>query len=172
MGTNTVRRNLFHHNLSRRPASGVSANATTQGGSDGISSLSSRILGSASSDAGVSLKAGSYDNGEIVAKDKNGNYKLDIPLIPPFLHGENGDRLESVDEGGGAGAVAVGRTGEADISGCDKQKIEVKLADIMGRNRRNGQMSNGPAEVLNLIHQNLRDKVAALEEDNWMYDGN
>lgn len=27
-------------------------------------------------------------------------------------------------------------------------------------------------EVLNLIHQNLRDKVAALEEDNWMYDGN
>lgn len=25
------------------------------------------------------------------------------------------------------------------------KEIEVKLADIMGRNRRNGQMSNGPA---------------------------
>lgn len=25
-------------------------------------------------------------------------------------------------------------------------------------------------EILNLIHQSLRNKVAALEEDNWMYD--
>lgn len=25
-------------------------------------------------------------------------------------------------------------------------------------------------EILNRIHQSLRNKVAALEEDNWMYE--
>lgn len=25
-------------------------------------------------------------------------------------------------------------------------------------------------EILSLIHQSLRNKVAALEEDNWMYE--
>lgn len=68
-------------------------------------------------------------------------------------------------------------------------EMEANLVEMMYRNR-NRQMSIEPAgeprlhsqdlccdairlmsiEILNRIHQSLRNKVAALEEDNWMYE--
>lgn len=121
---------------------------------------------------GPSLTSGSLDNGDIVVRDKNGGYKLDIPVLPPAITSENGDGMDGLDESGtsgGAGTTAGDSASQTDISGREKEKIEASLAELMYRNR-NRQMSNEPAEILNLIHQNLRSRVAALEEDNWMYD--
>lgn len=61
--TNTtgVRRNLFHHHLSRRPTSAsTSTSATTL------------------------QESPQEDSAEIVLKDRNGNYQVDIPLLPPL----------------------------------------------------------------------------------------
>ncbi len=54
-----VRRNLFHHHLSRRPTSAsTSTSATT-------------------------LQASPEDNSaDIVIRDKNGNYQVELPLLP------------------------------------------------------------------------------------------
>ena len=57
--SSSVRRNLFHHHLGRRPTSAsTSTSATT-------------------------LQASPEDNSaDIVIRDKNGNYQVDIPLVP------------------------------------------------------------------------------------------
>ncbi|GIJ89893.1 hypothetical protein Asppvi_008839 [Aspergillus pseudoviridinutans] len=171
MGTTSVRRNLFHHNLSRRPVS-TTPGSMQSGRSNGISGPASHTLQSSSESMGPSLTSGALDNGDIVVRDKNGGYKLDIPVLPPAITGENGDGMDGLDEGGtggGAGATAVDSASQTEISGREKEKIEASLAEMMYRNR-NRQMSNEPAEILNLIHQSLRSRVAALEEDNWMYE--
>ena len=128
MGSNPVRRNLFHHNLSRRPASGAPGSVATQTGHDGASGLSSRILRSASSEAAAvsSLNSTPQDTGEIVVKDKNGNYKLDMPTIPRLLDNEDGDQMEGVDGGAADGDPATATTGpagEAGISAREKQSM-------------------------------------------------
>lgn len=151
MGTTSVRRNLFHHNLSRRPASGPPANSATQGGSNGVSSLSSRILRSASSSeaAASSLTAGPIDNGEIVVKEKNGSYKLDVPSLPPVLGSEDGDEMEGVEEGGpggGSGSAAVDSAGDAEISGREKESMFIGRVRFIGRY----------SETYSLLH--LRDR--------------
>ena len=56
-----VRRNLFHHQLSRRPTS------------------------ASTSMSGSTLQEPLPDNSsDIVVKDRNGNYQVDIPLLPPL----------------------------------------------------------------------------------------
>ncbi|CAK42195.1 hypothetical protein ASPNIDRAFT_40315 [Aspergillus niger ATCC 1015] len=143
MGTTSVRRNLFHHHISKRAGSTGPAGSSAQGkSSNGPSGLSSQLLQSASSDASTSLSSGSIDNGEIVVKDKNGSYKLDVPVLPPLV-GEDGEEMEGIESvGAGDGAGAAGDN----LTAQEKEKI------------------------LNRIHQSLRNKVAALEEDNWMYE--
>ena len=70
-GSSSVRRNLFHHTLSRRPTSAsTSTSATTQEGSqDEIS--------------------------DIVVKDRNGNYEVQVPLLPPL----DEDQAQEEDSG-------------------------------------------------------------------------
>ncbi len=71
--TSNVRRNLFPHHLGRRPTSAsTSTSATT-------------------------LQASPEDNGQdIVIRDKNGNYQVDIPLVPAVgdEHGSDDDMKE------------------------------------------------------------------------------
>lgn len=71
-GTSSVRRNLFHHSLSRRPTSAsTSTSATT-------------------------LQEGSQDeSSDIVVKDRNGNYEVQIPLLPPL----DEDQAQEEDSG-------------------------------------------------------------------------
>ncbi|GKZ27529.1 hypothetical protein AbraIFM66951_005502 [Aspergillus brasiliensis] len=164
MGTTSVRRNLFHHHISKRAGSTGPAGSSAQGKtSNGNSGLSSQLLQSASSDPSTSLSSGSIDNGEIVVKDKNGSYKLDVPVLPPLV-GEDGEEMEGI-EGVGDGSGAAG----GNLNAQEKEKMEANLVEMMYRNR-NRQMSIEPAEILNRIQQSLRNKVAALEEDNWMYE--
>ena len=61
IGAPNVRRNLFHHTLSRRPTSAsTSTSATT-------------------------LQENPQDESlDIVVKDRNGNYQVQVPLLPPL----------------------------------------------------------------------------------------
>ena len=72
IGTSSVRRNLFHHTLSRRPTStSTSTSATT-------------------------LQEGSQDETlDIVVKDRNGNYQVQVPLLPPL----DEDQAQEEDSG-------------------------------------------------------------------------
>ncbi|KAB8200939.1 hypothetical protein BDV34DRAFT_181455 [Aspergillus parasiticus] len=172
MGTTSVRRNLFHHHLSKRSVSAAPPNASMQSGThSGLPSLSSHAMSSASSESTQSLGSGMGDGGDIVVKDKNGDYKLDIPLLPPAVGGEDGDEMQGIEAGAtrGSGATGTESTAQTEISGREKEKIEASLVEMMYRSR-NRQMSTEPAEILNLIHQSLRNKVASLDEDNWIYE--
>ncbi|KAL5337082.1 hypothetical protein BJX70DRAFT_253435 [Aspergillus crustosus] len=160
MGSSSVRRNLFQNHLSRRP---VSPNPT-----NGTSGPSSQVLHSSGPDSNLSVPTGPMDNGEIVMKDKNGTYKLDTPVLPPIV-GEDGDEMEGIESAGSTAATRAGSTGQAEMSCQDKEKIEASLVEMMYRNR-NRQMSSELHEILSIIHHSLRNKVALLEEDNWMYE--
>ncbi|KAL2816391.1 hypothetical protein BDW59DRAFT_175837 [Aspergillus cavernicola] len=165
MGTSSVRRNLFQNHLSRRPVS-------TSAPSNGPSGLSSQVLQHSAPESNSPLSTGPVDDGEIVVKDKNGRYRLDTPVLPPIV-GEDGDEMEGI-EGTGTGGSSTAATGadsmgQGEMSGREKEKMEANLVEMMYRNR-NRQMSNEPHEILNLIYQSLRNKVATLEEDNWMYE--
>ncbi|KAL4899252.1 hypothetical protein BDW74DRAFT_117356 [Aspergillus multicolor] len=164
MGTASVRRNLFQNHLSRRPVS-------TTGPNNGASGLSSQVSQSNATESNPSMSAETMDDGEIVVKDKNGSFTLDIPVLPP-VEGEDEDEMEGIEGGAGGGSTAAtgpDPTGQSELSGREKEKLEAGLVEIMYRNR-NRQMSSEPHEILNLIYQNLRNKVAVLDEDNWMYE--
>lgn len=68
------------------------------------------------------------DNGDIVVKDKNGGYRLDIPVLSPMMTGEEGDEvpMEGVEEGrpsAGSGGTGVGSVSDTDISGREKESM-------------------------------------------------
>ncbi|KAL4877663.1 hypothetical protein BJY04DRAFT_221845 [Aspergillus karnatakaensis] len=160
MGSSSVRRNLFQNHLSRRPV------PSAPGG--GAPGLSSQLLQANSSESNPPAFSGSADDGEIVVKDKNGTYNLDIPVLPP-VEGEEGDEMEGIEGGGSTTATGAESTGQGEMSGQDKERIEANLVEMMYRSR-NRQRSSEPHEILNLIYHSLRNKVAALEEDKWMYE--
>ena len=70
--TSSVRRNLFHHTLSRRPTSAsTSTSATT-------------------------LQENPQDESlDIVMKDRNGNYQVEVPHLPPL----DEDQAQEEDSG-------------------------------------------------------------------------
>lgn len=123
MGTTSVRRNLFNNHLSKRAVSTV---PPMQGSSNNTSNVQSSRSGSSSetNSSSLNLTAGSNDSGEIVVKDKNGSYKLDIPVLAPIVGGEDGDEIEGFDESqnGGSGATVVS-TGETEIGGREKESM-------------------------------------------------
>ncbi|KAL9633041.1 MAG: hypothetical protein Q9164_004939 [Protoblastenia rupestris] len=67
-----VRRNLFHHHLSRRPTSASTSTSTT--------TLQETIHD---------------DSNEIVAKDSNGNIEIRVPVLPPL----DEDQVQEEDMG-------------------------------------------------------------------------
>jgi hypothetical protein len=72
------------------------------------------------------MSSGPSDSGDIVVRDKNGGYKLDIPVLPPAITSDNGDRMDGLDEGGtsaGTGATAVDSASQTEISGREKESM-------------------------------------------------
>ncbi|SLM35769.1 hypothetical protein LPUS_05129 [Lasallia pustulata] len=119
--TSHVRRNLFHHHLSRRPTSAsTSTTATTL------------------------FESPQDDSSDIVMRDKNGNYQVELPSKPVMDD-------ETLPED----------------SGREKKELDARLAE-MYRNR-SRQLSE-PTELLAYVQVDLRGKVASLEEDNWMFE--
>ncbi|KAF6241547.1 hypothetical protein HO173_000258 [Letharia columbiana] len=121
-GTSSVCRSLFHHTLSRRPTSAsTSTSATT-------------------------LQEGSQDeSSDIVVKDRNGNYQVQVPLLPPL----DEDQAQEED------------------SGNEKEKLDARLLEMY---RDRSLQPHDPAELLNAVHASLRRKVASLDEDNWIFE--
>jgi hypothetical protein len=76
------------------------------------------------------------DDGEIVVKDKNGSFTLDIPVLPPIL-GEDEDEMEGIEtEGtGGDSTAATGAelTGQGGMSG--RQKESMSTSFVYGTDR-------------------------------------
>ncbi|OKL56758.1 hypothetical protein UA08_07906 [Talaromyces atroroseus] len=209
-----TRRNLFQSHLSRRPASSASNSASSNNSippplpadpnnnnnnhslpetpslahhvhpSDIASSSLSTYRAAA---GGTSTPP--IDDGEIIARDKNGKFQLDIPVLPPLPLDEDdedeegeedmngnggGGAMEGIEDGrpsagsGGSGSNNAGGGMSSELVGRDKEKLEAGLVEMMYRNR-NRHLSGEP-EILNLIQQSLRSKVAALDEDKWMFE--
>jgi hypothetical protein len=100
-----IRRNLFHHHLSRRPpsSSASSATAPTTTGNNG-SSIGSFNPGAKA----VAVTAPAAENVDIVVRDKNGGYRIDVPMLPPGIVGDdgNGSGLEGIDGAEGDGKIS------------------------------------------------------------------
>ncbi|KAL9129858.1 MAG: hypothetical protein Q9217_001813 [Psora testacea] len=117
-----VRRNLFHHHLSKRPTSASTTTSTT--------TLQETIHD---------------DSNEIVAKDSNGNFKLQVPVLPPV----EDDQAQEED------------------MGSERDKLEARMLELYkDRNLQPGE----PAELMSAVQANLKRKVASLDDDNWMFE--
>lgn len=144
----SVRRTLFHQTLSRRPAStGPPNSLTTTNPSSSIPTAPSigiqpsnnnttntlstrsshhRLKPTSSSETSRPIKP--TENREIVVRDKNGGYKLDVPSLPHALVGEDGEELgglEAEEEGGEAGL-------DVELNGRDKESMFDILAGGLG----------------------------------------
>lgn len=82
-------------------------------------------------------------------RDKNGDFEIGEPGIS-FL-----------EEGDGEG-------GERDGGDDEKEKRLVDAVKLHQRDR--NRAPSEPAELLEAVKASLRCKVAALSEDNWMYE--
>ncbi|OKO98538.1 hypothetical protein PENSUB_9214 [Penicillium subrubescens] len=179
----SVRRNLFQQTLSRRPAStgppnstlapgpgpgisippgpgqnnlttnnSASASANTNGKNALLTRPAQHRLKPTSTSTELSRPIKISENREIVVRDKNGGYKLDVPALPAALIGEDGEEL-----------------GELEVEEGGESKFEAALVEMVIRHR-NRQSSGEPDEILNIVHQSLRKKVASLDGDNWMFE--
>ena len=99
MSSASVRRNLFHQNLSRRPAPVGPPTDTAPSGSSLVSNRPSNRLKPTVSDSSTSTRnARLGENRDIVVRDKNGAYKLDMPVLPrSTLTGDDGEELDELD---------------------------------------------------------------------------
>lgn len=100
-----------------------------------------------------------------MVRDKNGGYKLDVPVLPDGLIGEDGEELGDL-EGDESGEIGLERT---EVGGRDKEKFDAALVEMMLR-RRNRQSSGEPDEILDIVQESLRKKVASLDDDSWMFE--
>ncbi|KAJ5806109.1 uncharacterized protein N7503_003711 [Penicillium pulvis] len=161
MGT-SVRRNLFHQNLSRRPASAGPPNGAVPPGHNGLSNRPSNRLKPTVSDPSSTRSTKLAENKDIVVRDKNGGYKLDMPALPSrSIVGDNGEELDELE------------AGETSFESLDmereKENYEAALVEMMIRHR-NRQSSGEPDEILNIVHQSLLKKASSLDDDNWMFE--
>ncbi|KAI1328815.1 hypothetical protein F5Y16DRAFT_143575 [Xylariaceae sp. FL0255] len=165
--TGGVRRNLFQSHLTRRPTSTGSTGSSSErggggGGSSGAGSattLSSSthhhgLPSSSSTNSADTLRLDTVDvlsdTSEIVIRDKNGEYEVGDPPTPP---------LDEPDE-----EVALDDAQE-------NERERHKLAEAVRHHQINHtRMPAQPEEVLETLRASMRAKVAALSEDNWMYE--
>ncbi|KAJ5279919.1 hypothetical protein N7478_005291 [Penicillium angulare] len=165
MGQTSVRRNLFHQNLSRRPASVGPQNGSLPPGNNGFSNRSSNRPKSTVTDASSSRSMKMAENKDIVVRDKSGGYKLDMPALPrSSLIGDDGEELDELEAEEAAESAFESLENER-----EKDKFEAALVEMMIRHR-NRQSSGEPDEILNIVHQSLQKKVNSLDDDNWMFE--
>ncbi|ROW15399.1 hypothetical protein VPNG_02413 [Cytospora leucostoma] len=159
-GTGGVRRNLFQSQLTRRPT------GTAGGGNDVREPLmpteTGMVLGrldggkrGAGAAAGGGLLVGVMDvddddgSADIVVRDKNGDVELDEP--PALV-------VDDPEE------IALDMRQE-------NEKERQRLADAVKHHQINqNSVPAQPEELLEAVRASLRAKVAALAEDNWMYE--
>jgi hypothetical protein len=189
--TSSVRRNLFASHLSRRPASSTTQAST--GDPQPFQSASLAEPGPPSPGREIYHNAITNDRGisgdSIILRDDHGRPTLpSIPVLPPHL------RLSpSTSEQPAADTGDPDYNSQLDLEDAmrekeDKERIEKSLVEMMYRSRsrahghatrHGGAGSAGPSsslgpeneELLALVQASLRKKVASLEEDRWMFEG-
>ncbi|KUL82325.1 hypothetical protein ZTR_10506 [Talaromyces verruculosus] len=179
-----TRRNLFQNHLSRRPASNPPQSSTSDANDTPTDNNNnhdnhnrnqnhthqSNLMTPESRPITTTATTAPTDNGDIIARDKNGKFQLDIPVLPPIPldEGDEENDVENEDEGAMEGIEEDGRpSGGSEAIGKDKDKLEADLVEMMYRNR-NRHLSGEPGMVVPT--QSLQNKVATLEEDNWMFE--
>ncbi|EFR03280.1 hypothetical protein MGYG_06282 [Nannizzia gypsea CBS 118893] len=167
-GTNPRSQQLASNSTSVTPSDygAVIPMDTNTGLSGSTNPFGGRSISKSVPKVGTSVSS-NLDNGDIVPRDKNGCYKLDIPVLPPaeFEEADGGDSMEGIEHSGGA-EMPVEEGGE--LAGRDKEKIDASFVEMM-RHNRSRHINGEPSEVFLLVQQNLRDRVLGLEEDDWMF---
>ncbi|KAI1438742.1 hypothetical protein GGR50DRAFT_299028 [Xylaria sp. CBS 124048] len=140
-----VRRNLFQSHLTRRPTSTES----TRPGASTASTTGTAQSSSSVETLGIDIEVLS-DSSEIVIRDQNGEFEVGNPPTPP---------LDDLDD-------------EVVLDGAQENERERhKLAEAVRHHQINRTcMPAQPEEVLEALKASLRAKVAALADDNWMYE--
>ncbi|KAL8674601.1 MAG: hypothetical protein Q9168_000976 [Polycauliona sp. 1 TL-2023] len=87
------------------------------------------------------------DSSDIVMRDHNGDPQFQMPQISI--------PLDDHQHGGGAG------------NEDEKQRLEERILDMY---KSRNLVPGDKAELLSAVQASLRRKVAALAEDNWMYE--
>ena len=87
--------------------------------SNGLANRPSHRLKPTTSDPSSARNIKISENKEIVVRDKNGGYKLDIPALPDDLIGEDGEELGDL-EGDESGEMSFDRT---ELGGRDKESM-------------------------------------------------
>lgn len=128
---NSVRRNPFHQHLNQRPG-------TTKPSPEIVSEperpTSATVFGVTTAEASASPTASSpLDSREIVPRDQNGNYKLDIPALPPVMLEDESDEspmdgMEDGQPGSGSGNTGMANSGmDGELGSRDKESMRHSL---------------------------------------------
>ncbi|KAI0914013.1 hypothetical protein F4823DRAFT_433162 [Ustulina deusta] len=141
-----VRRNLFQSQLTRRPT--PTETARPGGGGGGVNNTSMTTSSSAETlrlDVDVLS-----ESSEIVIRDQNGEFEIEDPPTPPLDDPDDEVALDDAQE---------------------NERERQKLAEAVRHHQINHtRMPVQPEEVLDVLKASMRAKVAALAEDNWMYE--
>ncbi|KAH7363103.1 hypothetical protein B0T11DRAFT_91086 [Plectosphaerella cucumerina] len=146
-GVGGVSRNLFQSRLTRRPtpvAGAGPASSTHPGSAIPSEESASEMLRMGTPGSGGS------ESGDVVVRDRNGDIVIgELPMAGVLDDGDEGvmhDQEESKQE-------------------------RQRLADAVKQHRVNhAAVPDQPEELLEAVRRSLRAKVAALEEDQWMYE--
>ncbi|TGJ86511.1 hypothetical protein E0Z10_g2221 [Xylaria hypoxylon] len=145
--TAAVRRNLFQSQLTRRPT----PTETTRPGAGDIANTSMTTSSSTNSAETLRLDVDVLsESSEIVIRDKNGEFEIEDPPTPPLDDPDDEVALDDAQE---------------------NERERQKLAEAVRHHQVNHtRMPAQPEEVLEILKASMRAKVAALSEDNWMYE--
>ncbi|KAF6837211.1 upf0220 domain protein [Colletotrichum musicola] len=153
-----VRRNLFQ-GLTRRPTGPTAAAAATAGGAPGSPADALRLDVDVLSDGGGLTTTGGAGAGlmaqqqlpvEIVVRDEHG--EIELGELPTLVFDE---------------------ADEAALDDREESKKErQRLAEAVKQHQvaHPAAVRDQPEELLEAVRASLRAKVAALAEDNWMYE--
>lgn len=141
-----TRRNLFQSHLSRRPASNPPQPSTSDANNhpsttadnhnhhdnnNNIQNTNHQSGPITPQSTTIPTASAQTDNGDIIARDKNGKFQIDNPVLPPIPLDESDeeDDVEDEDEGAMEGIEEDGRpSGGSESKDKDSEFIPFKLS--------------------------------------------
>ncbi|KAI4109524.1 MAG: hypothetical protein L6R37_000499 [Teloschistes peruensis] len=139
---NPVRRNIFQGHLIRRPTGASSASVA--------SAEATSVPRSTAEDMSEVQNDSSSD---ILVRDRNGVPELEVPEIMLPMAPEKEQ-------------AAVGEEGGESVP-SEKERLEERLLEEY---KSQSFVAGDKKELLSAVRASLRRKVAALNEDNWMFE--
>ncbi|KAI1422173.1 hypothetical protein F5Y12DRAFT_650152 [Xylaria sp. FL1777] len=148
-----VRRNLFQSQLTRRPTPTETTRPGVGGGGGGGGGGGTNNTSMTTSSSAETLRLDVdvlSESSEIVIRDQNGEFEIEDPPTPPLDDPDDEVALDDAQE---------------------NERERQRLAEAVRHHQINHtRMPVQPEEVLEVLKASMRAKVAALAEDNWMYE--